>query len=65
MQAADVNLEVDTTQLENELLLKQMSALEVSALGRPASDFVRRGGALNKLGTVGTVAVQVGDASSS
>jgi leucine zipper transcription factor-like protein 1 len=57
-QANGLNLEVDTAKLENEFLLKQIATSEEVALSRPASDFVRRGGALGKLGGVSTIAVQ-------
>nr|BCL66246.1 hypothetical protein [Volvox reticuliferus] len=57
-QAQGVNLFVDTHALENELLLKQISASEVTALSRSASDFLRRNITLGKLGTVATVTTQ-------
>lgn len=57
-QANGLNLEVDTAKLENEFLLKQIATSEEVALSRPASDFIRRGGALGKLGGISTVTVQ-------
>lgn len=53
-------LQVDTAQLENELLLRAISASEDTALSRPASDFKKRNAQLSKLGTIATVSVQVG-----
>ncbi len=49
---------MDTNALENEFLLKQIAASELTAIGRPASDFVRRN---NNLGKIGSVSVVVRD----
>lgn len=57
-QCFGMELAVDTTQLENEFLLKQIKSSETTALSRPASDFVKKNNQLNKIGTVGTIAVQ-------
>nr|BCL66171.1 hypothetical protein [Volvox reticuliferus] len=57
-QAQGADLSVDTHALENELLLKQISASEATALSRSASDFLRRNVTLGKLGTVATVTTQ-------
>ncbi|GLI62895.1 hypothetical protein VaNZ11_005715 [Volvox africanus] len=57
-QAQGVDLFVDTHALENELLLKQISASEATALARSASDFLQRNITLGKLGTVATVTTQ-------
>ncbi|MEW5305844.1 MAG: hypothetical protein WDW36_008359 [Sanguina aurantia] len=57
-QESGVELLVDTAQLENELLLRAISASEVTALRRPASDFKKRNSQLSKLGTIATVSVQ-------
>ncbi|GLC50648.1 hypothetical protein PLESTB_000403000 [Pleodorina starrii] len=57
-QAQGADLAVDTNALENELLLKQISSSEATALSRPASDFLRRNSKLGRLGTVATVATQ-------
>nr|BCL66121.1 hypothetical protein [Volvox africanus] len=57
-QAQGAELSVDTHALENELLLKQISASEATALSRSASDFLRRNVTLGKLGTVATVTTQ-------
>lgn len=57
-QINGLDLFVDTNQLENEFLLKQIKASEDSALTRPASDFVRRNTQLDKIGSVATVSVK-------
>lgn len=57
-QCYGMELAVDTTQLENEFLLKQIKSSETTAISRPASDFVKKNNQLNKIGTVGTIAVQ-------
>mmetsp|Transcript_8024 Transcript_8024/g.15585 ORF Transcript_8024/g.15585 Transcript_8024/m.15585 type:complete len:326 (-) Transcript_8024:543-1520(-) len=57
-QAQGVELIVDTAQLENEFLIKQIGATETTALNRPASDFIRRNAQLGRIGTVATVATQ-------
>ncbi|MEW5308178.1 MAG: hypothetical protein WDW38_000155 [Sanguina aurantia] len=57
-QESGVELLVDTAQLENELLLRAISASEYTALSRPASDFKKRNAQLSKLGTIATVSVQ-------
>ncbi|EFJ49393.1 hypothetical protein VOLCADRAFT_89775 [Volvox carteri f. nagariensis] len=58
-QSQGSDLFVDTHALENEFLLKQISSSEVTALSRPASDFLqRKNAALGKLGAVATMVTQ-------
>lgn len=56
-QQAGIALAVDTNQLENEYLISQIKNIELSALSKPASQFQRRPGQLQKIGTVATVNV--------
>ena len=57
-QANGMELLVDTNALENEFLLKQIAASELTALSRPASDFVRRNTQLGRIGAVTTISVE-------
>lgn len=51
-QANGVDLSVDTNTLENEFLLKTIANSESIALGRPASDFVKRNTQLGKIAAI-------------
>ena len=53
-QGAGSSLGVDTSQLENELMLRDIKATEAVALSRPAADFQQRAG----LGALGTAPLQ-------
>lgn len=56
-QQSGTLLAVDTNQLENELMLRDIAASESLAVSRPASDFMRKG-PLRALGAVATISVQ-------
>jgi leucine zipper transcription factor-like protein 1 len=61
-QANGLSLALDTNALENEFLLKQIAVSEQTALGRPASDFVRRSSGLGATVVVDQKASQERDA---
>ncbi len=58
-QQAGASLGVDPNQLDNELMLKQIASSETMALSRPAAAFAKKAGALGKLGSAPTAALQV------